>query len=120
MVKCVAGLGSWVVVHTDVSEGMTEAISATALAPPTPSLQLAMPMLTMLLPFIAAMISSEDAWSSVLQPTSICARKEEVSESWSRGLEFRRGTYRCQRAADGAKFSDILGSNWTNLIPAQV
>ena len=49
--------------RTDVSEPMTEAISATALAPSTPSLHLAMPMLTMLLPFIAAMSSSEDASS---------------------------------------------------------
>ena len=52
--------------RTDVSEAMTEAISAMALAPSTPSLHSAMPMLTMLLPFIAAMSSSEDASSNSL------------------------------------------------------
>ena len=60
-----ADKGSWAGgQRTDVSEPMTEAISATALAPSTPSLQPAMPMVTMLFPFIAAMSSSEDAWSN--------------------------------------------------------
>ena len=52
--------------RTDVNGAITEAISAMALAPSTPSLHSAMPMLTMLLPFIAEMSSREAAWSKEL------------------------------------------------------
>ena len=64
--------------RTSVSEGMTETSSAADLAPSTPSLQLAMPMLSMLLPFIAAMSLSEAAWSIPFQLTSICRHKWRV------------------------------------------
>ena len=61
-----------------VSEAMTETSSAMALAPSTPSSQPAMPMLSMLLPFIAAMSWSEAAWSIPFQLTSICRHKWRV------------------------------------------
>ena len=48
--------------RTSVSEAVTETSSAMALAPSTPSSQPVMSMLSMLLPFIAAMSSSEAAW----------------------------------------------------------
>ena len=49
-----------------VTDAVTETSSATALAPSTPRLQSAMPMLTIGLPFIAAMRSSEAAWLMLL------------------------------------------------------
>ena len=52
--------------RTDVSEGMTETSSAMAWAPSTPSSQRVMQMLSMLLPFIAAMSWSDAAWSMLL------------------------------------------------------
>ena len=52
-------------------EAVTETSSATAWAPFTPSAQPAMPMLTMLLPFIAAMSSSEAAWLILFMPMVI-------------------------------------------------
>ena len=78
--------------RTEVSEGVTETSSAMAWAPSTPSSQLIMPMLTMLLPFMAAMSSSDAAWLKLLMLTSICAHKCNWSEiAWAGvqdGLDF--------------------------------
>ena len=56
------GLRNGTISLSSVSDAVTETSSAMALAPSTPSSQLAMPMLTMLLPFMAAISSSEAAW----------------------------------------------------------
>ena len=56
----------WAGLLTEVIEVVTETSSATALAPSTPRLQSAMPMLTIGLSFIAAMRSSEAAWLMLL------------------------------------------------------
>ena len=52
----------WAGLLTEVIDAVTETSSAMALAPSIPRLHFAMPMLTMLLPFMAAISSSEAAW----------------------------------------------------------
>ena len=90
-----------------VNDGVTETSSAKAWAPSTPSSQLIMPMLTMLLPFMAAMSSSDAAWLKLLVLTSICAHKCNWSEiAWAGvqdGLDFSVPTLWTRRQCRGRR-----------------